>query len=174
MPGGVGDAIPRFTFVQRFPNGGYNPQAGAQQGVYSNPSMPNFVPAGANGISGGGRSTYYDVVDGGCNTFNGQNTAGGSGSGSTTPYFKSAGAQGQVVGQIVWDAVMARWTFVMKEAHTDFLPDTVDGQSDANQIKNFINSISGSGANIALGGNPPTSDQVGSATDVNLGGAQPR
>src|SRR5271170_361107 len=114
MPGGVGDALPRFLFVQKFPNGGYNPASGAQQGAYNNASMPNYVPAGANGISGGGETFYYEVVDG-QNVFNGQNTAGGAGNGSTTPYAKSGSTLGIVVGRIVWDAVMQQWHFLVKE-----------------------------------------------------------
>jgi len=164
----MSDALPRFTFVQRFPNGGYNSYLGdAGHSGYNNPSMPNYVPAGAQGISGGGKTFFYDVVDGGVNTFNGQNTAGGAGSGSTTPVFKSAGAMGQVVGRIIWDAVMQKWNFIVKDGFDLALPDTSDGQSDAAQIKNFINGLNGTST---LGGNPPAVDLVNDATSVNLGG----
>jgi len=118
----------RLLFVARFPNGGYN-WSGGGTGVYSNASMPNYVPAGEEGVTGGGRSMVWDVVDGGGN----QNSAGAICSSS-----------GQVIGHIIWDPILEEFVFRMTEARDAHIGRPVAGSSsgsDAVQIKSFLTSI---------------------------------
>lgn len=138
----------RFLFVQRWPNGGYNPNSDSQNKAiaYNNASMPNFVPAGVAGVQGGGQSMYFDVIDG-AQSFNGEAIKGGSsGSSSVTPYFTSGAIEGVTIGKIVYDEVVASWYFVATTRYQSMLgqsalPSATDANSDANAIKAFITSL---------------------------------
>lgn len=95
--------------------------------------MPNSFPAQTNqsrftfqqiSISSPGTPAVYNVIDGGGS----MNSAGFVGS-----------CSGQVIGQICWDFVMARWTFVNQTKNVAFDPNqSSSGNADVLQIKNFI------------------------------------
>lgn len=95
--------------------------------------MPNQFPAQINqnrfmftarNVSSSGSPVYYDVIDGG----GAMNSAG----------FVSS-CSGQVVGQVKWDYVMARWSFELDEKAPNFDPNQASaGAADVLQIKNFI------------------------------------
>lgn len=75
-------------------------------------------------ISSPGSPAVYNVVDGGGS----MNSAGFVGS-----------CSGQVIGQIRWDFVMARWSFVNQTKGIKFDPNQASaGDADVLQIKNFI------------------------------------
>ena len=118
-----------LLFIARSANGGYN-WSGGGSGVYSNASMPNYVPAGEEGVTGGGLSTVWEVIDAGGS----QNSAGAIQS-----------SAGQVLGKIVWDAILNQWVFVLKEArysHTQ--APSVSGSSNSKkgkQIKDFLTQL---------------------------------
>ena len=138
----------RLLFVARFPNGGYN-FTGTNAAQYNNASMPNFVPAGEQGVTGGGRALVWDVVDGGGNV----NSAG----------FVSS-SSGQVIGHIIWDPILEAFGFRMTEARFANIGRPVAGSSngsDAVQIKNFLTSINATDPNWPK---QPQKDIVG---DVN-------
>ena len=158
----------RFLFVQRWPNGGYNSVADAsKRNAYSNPSMPNFIPAGEAGVTGGGETMYFDVIDG-AQSFNGEATGA---SNSVTPYFTSGAAEGVTIGKIVYNEITATWNFV-STVRNHPLPNATDANSDANAIKAFVTSlnsgvipVTGTATEVPLP--PPQSDLVNDATSVN-------
>lgn len=139
----------RLLFVRRAPNGGYNaaPSSGGGAGVsYNNPSMPNYVPAGMPGQTGGGVNDVWDVVDGGGNV----NSAGAICSSS-----------GEVLGKVCWDAILNQYVFVAKEArYTNIAAPSVAGSSnstDGLQIKNFLTQLNNG---VIQPGLSPTTPQI--------------
>jgi hypothetical protein len=95
--------------------------------------MSNAFPAQTNqsrfmfqqiNIASPGTPPVYNVVDGGGS----MNSAG----------FVSS-CSGQVIGQIRWDFVMARWSYVIDTKGVRFDPNQASaGAADVLQIKNFI------------------------------------